>query len=121
MTIFLFTDAGFGSLKDGESTKSGLIILGKAGRHQEVVECHGWLIANNACKISRVARSSLAAEVMAIADGIDLVQWYRVHWYEILFAEFIPQILHPTDQLPLQTPFNRADEPKMGRKIMPFL
>ena len=48
---------------------------------------------------------------MAIADDIDLVQWVRVYWYEVFHPEFAPQILYPTDPLPPQTPFNRAEEP----------
>ena len=48
---------------------------------------------------------------MAIADGIDMVQWARVRWYDVLPAEFAPHILYLTDQFLTHTPFNREEEP----------
>ena len=78
------------------------------------------MIANNACKINRVARSILVAEVMALGDGVGLAQWLRAHWYEILYAEFAPHILYPSDQMPIRAPFNRAEEPRWVEKSRNF-
>ena len=68
---------------------------------------NAWLFMTCSGEIAQVARSSLAAEAMSLSYGIDSLQWASVYWFEVLFGQFISQFILPTDQFPLQTPFQR--------------
>ena len=73
LTLVGFSDAGFGSLSDGRSTKSCVVILSSAVKTVEEISCSGWLVYSSAGKMSRVARSSLAAEVVALSECVDFL------------------------------------------------
>ena len=107
LTVFGFSDAGFGGLSDGRSTKSCAIILGCAEKKGIEIECFGWLLSASAGRVTRVARSSLAAEVIALSDCIDVIQWARSYLFEVLIGRFETHTLNARDQFPLQTPFAR--------------
>ena len=47
------------------------------------MECMGWLIYSSAGKMARVARSILAADVIALTDFVDYVHRMRVYLYEV--------------------------------------
>ena len=61
-------------------------------------------------KISRVARSTLAAETVALADTIDLTLWYKTILTEIFFNIFSRTMVMPNSPYPLMTPFKDANE-----------
>ena len=105
LRFVLFTDAGYGSLREGKSTRSSLVTLATAGKRGEFADCAGWAILTSSGKVDRIARSSLAAEVIALSPGVDILQWIRTYFHEIMTGEFSTQLLLAEDLFPLQTPF----------------
>ena len=83
-----------------------LVVRGR----REAIRRTGWILSENANKITRVARSSYAAEVLTLPEGVDLIQWIRVHICEVFFGEARHQQLFPSDHMPLQTPLDREEE-----------
>ena len=108
LVLFGFSDAGYGGLPDGKSTKICVVVLGRAKRKEPELERMGWLIYSSAGKMTRVARSSLAGEVIALTDRIDYVQRLRVYLYEVFMGEFREQQLLPKDQIPFKLLFVRT-------------
>ena len=108
LMLFGFSDAGYGGLPDGKSTKSCVVVLGKVRRKEPELGRTGWLIYSSAGKMARVARPSLAAEVIALTDCFDYVQRMRVYLYEVFMGEFREQQLLPKDQIPFKLLFVRT-------------
>ena len=106
LVLFGFSDAGYGGLPDGKSTKICVVVLGRAKRKEPELERMGWLIYSSAGKMTRVARSSLAGEVIALADCIDCVQRMRVCLYEVFLGEFGERQMLPKDKFPHPNSFS---------------
>ena len=104
-SLFTFTDAGFGCLEGGYSTEAAIIAFGIAFKKETAIEAHACLLWSQARKIHRVARSSLACEVLSISNGVDLSIWYQQYMFELLTAQFHCDTLSPSDTLPLLNPF----------------
>ena len=104
-SIFTFTDAGFGCLEGSFSTQAVVIGFGLAKKKDTMIAVQGCLLWCQARKIHRIARSSLACEVLSISDGIDLSIWYQQYLFELLTGQFHKDSLSPTDTLPLVNPF----------------
>ena len=104
-SLFTFVDAGFGCLEGGYSTEAMVIALGIATKKESAIEAHACLLWSQARKIHRVARSSLACEVISISNGVDMSIWYQQYLFEILTMQFHCDTLSPVDTLHLMNPF----------------
>ena len=104
MILFRFTDAGYASLANAKSTRAFMISFGIVKTRGGILSISSWALATCSGKIPQVARSSLAAEAISVANGIDCLQRTRVYWCEVLYGELIRQFISPKDQFPLQTP-----------------
>jgi len=82
LCIVTFHDAGQGSRPDGSSQGGYLTVIGNKGllkSQEELVTILDW----RSFKLRRVARSSLAAEVQAFSEGIDSLDFARLHFAEL--------------------------------------
>ena len=70
-SLFTFTDAGFGCLSGSYSTQAMVIAYGVANSKDTMVEVTSCLLWAHSKKIHRIARPSLACEVLSISDGVD--------------------------------------------------
>ena len=84
--LVLFTDASFGNLPDGVSSTQSYIILIVDDSHQ----CCPIDWRSNKCK--RVARSTLAAETLALQDGLEAAIYVKTGVLELLPALDLPII-----------------------------
>ena len=83
--LVCFTDAAFGNLPDGGSQGSYLMfIVGENG------SCN--LLSWQSKRLKRIARSSLAAESLAMSDGVDAAIYIGTMYNEIMYgnSESIP-------------------------------
>ena len=76
----VYTDAAFGNLPDGGSQRAYLIFL--TGKDSK---CN--LISWQSKRIRRVVRSSLAAETLAMGEGIDAALYISVLYNEIMHGQ----------------------------------
>ena len=104
-SLFTFTDAGFGCLEGSFSTQGVVVAYGVAQKKETMVRANACLLRSQARKIHRVARSSLACEVLSISDGVDLSIWYQQYLFELLTGQFHCDTLSPSHTLPLLNPF----------------
>ena len=80
VSITVYTDAAFGNLPDGGSQGAYLIFLtGKDSRCNPI----NW----QSKRIRRVVRSSLAAETLAMGEGIDAALYISVLYNEIMHGQ----------------------------------
>ena len=77
LKLFVYTDASFGNLKDGGSEGGYLVFL-----LDESNNCN--FITWQSKRLKRIPRSSLAAETIALLDGIDAVVYIAQLFFEIL-------------------------------------
>lgn len=79
LKLVVFTDAAFANLSDGGSQGAHLVFLvGKNGK------CN--LLSWKSKRIRRVVRSTLAAETLAMSDGLDTAFFLATLWNEVLFG-----------------------------------
>ena len=86
LELFAYTDLSFGNLKDGGSQGAYLVIL-----LDESDNCN--LITWQLKRLKRIPRSSLAAEIIALLDGIDAGVYIAQLFFEILKVRFPITIL----------------------------
>ena len=86
LKLFVYTDASFGNLKDGGSQGAYLVFL-----LDESDICN--LITWQSKWLKRIPRSSLAAETIALLDGIDAGVYIAQLFFEILKVRFPITIL----------------------------
>ena len=77
ISITIFTDAAFGNLQDGGSQGAYLIFL-----TDEEKRCN--LVSWQSKRIKRIVRSSLAAETLALSEGIDAALFISTLYNEII-------------------------------------
>ena len=77
------------------------------------MHCLGHYIDSGATKINRVAKSTLAADTVAIADTLDGALWFETLPAELLHAAFSRRIISPLDAYPLLNPFAPEQEIKV--------
>jgi transposase InsO family protein len=86
LQIIIYTDASLGNLKDGGSQGAQMACLyGEEG----MINPLWW----SSKKIRRVARSTIAAETMALADGIDMGIFLATLYAEITKGEANPKLI----------------------------
>ena len=110
LTVFTLTDAGYANLKQSASAQSFVVVLGIPIRRDGVMECKGRHIESSSKKVNRVARSTLAAETIALSDAIDTTLWFKTIITEMHTGVFTRDIVLPTSQFPLMTPFKNHKE-----------
>ena len=103
--LFSFPDAGFDSLAGSRSTQAAVIILGLATPLRNLAQARGCLLWAGASGITRVARPSLGAEVIALINALDVTVRYQSYIFELLTGQFRRDLLGPSDTLPLINPF----------------
>ena len=106
--LFMFTDAGFGTLIKNHSIESHVIVLGDVIGRDGVIQCHGLLLDHRCAKIHRVCRSTLAAEAHAAVTAVDVALWFQVLLTEIFTHHFDYQLLTPPTHFPLRNPFHES-------------
>ena len=80
LSLMVFTDAALGNLPEGGSQGGHLILLvGKSGRFSPI----WWTLR----KIRRVVKSTLAAETLAKAEGIDMAVYVSTLYTELTEAK----------------------------------
>ena len=104
--LFVFTDAGFGTLSKNHSVESHVVILGDVISRDGVIKCHGVMLDHRCAKIHRVCRSTLAAEAHAAVTAVDVALWFQVLLIEIFTQKFDYRRLTPPTDFPLRNPFN---------------
>ena len=72
----------------GGSAESYFIAFGAPKARDGIIKIAAHPIARQSRKIKRVARSSLAAEAVALATSIDFVYWVRAVYVELLWGGF---------------------------------
>ena len=103
--LLAYCDASFANLPDGSSQGGYIIFLADAKRNVSPI---AWCSK----KLQRVCRSSLAAEVMAIVETIDMCVWLRYMISEVFDEEILTTIVR-TDNKSLYDNINSttpADE-----------
>ena len=66
LRIFTFTDASFGTLRDHGSLESYFAIIGKSTSRDGETTCVGAFLDASARRVSRICRSSIASEAVAL-------------------------------------------------------
>ena len=106
--LFVFTDAGFGTLIKNHSVESHVVILGDVIARDGEIDCHGLLLDHRCAEIHRVCRSTLSAESHAAVTAVDVALWFQVLLIEICTHRFEYQRLTPPTFSPLQNPFRES-------------
>ena len=106
--LFVFTDAGFGTLVKNHSVESRVVVLGDVIARDGILTCHGLLLDHRCAKIHRVCRSTLSAETHAAVSAVDVALWFQVLLIEIFTHRFEYQRLTPPTFFPLQNPFRES-------------
>ena len=109
MTVFAFSDAGYATLRNSSSIQSHLIVLGVPIKRDGILECVGHHIAASSKKISRVSRSTLSSETVALADAVDASLWFKTILTEILFGIFSRNIVLPMSGYTMISPFKKPE------------
>ena len=84
--FIVYTDAALGNLSDGVSSPAGILVFLSDGVK------HSCPLSWRANKIRRVVRSTLAAETLALQEGID-----EALYLQRLFTELMPSQKFPID------------------------
>ena len=90
-TISAFCDAGYATLKDSGSIQPVITCIGKLIERNGPVLCGAHHIDLFTKKINRVARSTLAAETVSVAEGLDYALWLKTVLCEIILGSSIGQ------------------------------
>ena len=88
-------------------------ILGRAKSKHTDVSCAGHYIDSSARRISRVCRSSLASEAIALGNSCDIGMWLRILVIEFTTGIFAHELIEPNPRYKLITSF---DEPPFRPK-----
>ena len=72
LRIFAFIDAGLGALRDSKSIEAAIVIVCTEVSLGGSIACLGSALGSYSRKISRVARSTIAAESVASANAIEV-------------------------------------------------
>ena len=75
--LFVFSDAGFASLRGSKSIEAAIAIGWKDISRGGSIICSGSPLGFYNRKISRVCRPTIAAEAVATANGIELCLWHH--------------------------------------------
>ena len=114
--LFVFTDAGFGTLVKNHSIESHVVVLGDVIDRDGIIKCHGLLLGHRCAKIHRVCRSTLAAEAHAAVSAVDVALWFQVLLTEIFTHNFDYRKLTPPTEFPLVNPFHESPSDADVRK-----
>ena len=109
LRLFSFTDAGFASLRDRKSIETAIFLFGKEVRRDGSIQCIGSPIDFYSRKIGRCVRSTISAESVAAANGIEVVLWLHSVIYEIVTGKIVDGRPNTEDTFPLCTPFKQAE------------
>ena len=103
--LVTFPDAGFNTLTQCRSTQVVVLILAKATPLGNLVSEQGCLLWAGATKLTRVARSSLGAEVASLSNALDISLWYQSYLFGISTGKVHHDLQSPSDTLALINPF----------------
>ena len=95
--LFSFSGAGFNSLTGSRSTQVAVIILCLDTPFKKLTQSQGCLLWGGASKITRVARSSIGADVIALRNALDVTVWYQSYLFEMSAGEFHRDLLSAPD------------------------
>ena len=106
--LFVFTDAGFGTLVQNQSVESHVVLLGGVIERGGIIKCHGLMLGRRCAKIRRVCRSTLAAEARGAVTAVDVALWFHVILTEIFTHDFYYKRLTPPTEFPPINPFRES-------------
>ena len=109
LRLFCFTDAGYASLRDRKSIETAIFIFGKEVSRDGSIQCVGSPIDFYSRKIGRCVRSTIAAEAVSAANGIEVVLWHHSVIFEMISGETVDGRPNTEDTFPLCTPFAQAE------------
>ena len=103
--IFIFSDAGYASLRGMKSVESVIVLGGQKRQRDGSIVCLRSPLDCYSRQISRVCRSAIAAEAVASANGIELGLWHHAIITELISGKIIDLRPRGEDPFPLCTPF----------------
>ena len=106
--LFVFTDAGFGTLVRNRSSESHVIILGDVIERDGIVKCPGLTMGRRCAKMHRVCMSTLADEANAAVTAVGVALWFQVLLAEIFTHHFDYKRRAPPNEFPLINPFRES-------------
>ena len=113
--IFIFSDAGFGTLRGSRSVEAAIIVGGKEKSRDGSIICEGSSLDFYSRKIGRVVRSTIAAEAVASANAIEVGLWHHAILSEIITGKFVDLRPNNEDTFPLCSPFRAYCDDEASR------
>ena len=96
--LFVFADAGFGTLLQNHTVESRVIILGDVIGRGGILKCYCLTLGHRCAKIPRVRRPTLSAGTHAAVTAVDVSLRRQVLLTEIFTREFnYRRLTHPTE------------------------
>ena len=106
--LFIFTDAGFGTLLQNHSVESHVVILGDVVERGGVGKCHGLMLDHRCAKIRRVCRCAFSADAHGTVTAVDAALWLQLIPTEISTRNFDYKRLTPPNEFPSINPFRES-------------
>ena len=106
--LFVFADAGFGTLIQNYSVESHVVVLGDVTDRYGIAECHGLMLAHRCAKIHRVFRPMVDAEPNAAVTAVDVAVWLQVLLTEIFTLDLDYRRRAPPSEFQLPNPFTES-------------
>ena len=117
LRIFVFSDAGFGTLRGSRSVEAAIIVAGKEMSRDGSIICLGSPLDFYSRKIGRVVRSTIAAEAVASANAIEVGFRHHSILTEVATGRFADLRPNNEDTFPLCTPFRACVQDESERII----
>ena len=114
--LFVFADAGFGTLVRNHIVESQVVVLGDVISRDGTIERRGLLLDHRCAKIHRVCWPTVAAEAHAAVTAVDVALWPQVLLTEIFTRKFDYKRLTPPKVFPLLNPFRESPSDSEVRK-----
>ena len=104
--LVIYADAGYSTLPNSSSVESFVISYGIPVSRDGIIQLKAHPAAWQARKMKRVARSSMAAESVALSTAIDFGYWIRAVYIEILLGSVEYIQFNALRHTPLVIPFD---------------
>ena len=117
--LIMYADAGFNTLAHSSSVESFFVCYGLPIARDGIVSLAAHPISWQSRKMKRVARSSLAAESVALATAVDFSYWLRAVYVELLWGKFDYQSFNELKPAPFVIPFDYEEEISSHEDVPP--
>ena len=116
LQLYVFSDASYTSASDEGSVESYILAVGRPHSRNGDILCVGSYVDGGARRIARVCRSSLGSESVALGNAADTGLFVRVMLIELVTGKFAKDIVGPSVQYKLFTPFGVSPHCRDGHK-----